>query len=46
MYRTTLAFEALLPNEPVALDLTHLSTQFHTLSDKRARRGVRYPLPL
>jgi predicted transposase YbfD/YdcC len=46
MYRTTLAFEALLPDEPVALDLTHLYAQFHTLQDHRARRGVRYPLPL
>ena len=46
MYRTMLAFETLLPDEPVALDLSHLYTHFHTLHDQRARRGVRYPLPL
>jgi hypothetical protein len=46
MYATTLAFELLLPEEPVALDLTRLYARFHTLTDPRARRGVRYPFPL
>ena len=46
MYATTLAFEVLLPEEPVALDLTRLYARFHTLTDHRARRGLRYPFPL
>jgi len=46
MYATTLAFEVLLPEDPIALDLTRLYARFHTLTDQRARRGVRYPLPL
>ncbi len=46
MYATTLAFEGLLPDEPLAIDLTHLYAQFHRLPDQRARRGVRYPLPM
>jgi len=46
MNATTLAFEALLPEEPIAIDLTQLYTRFHTLPDHRDRRGVRYPLPL
>jgi predicted transposase YbfD/YdcC len=46
MYATTLAFELLLPDEPVALDLTSLYVQLQALPDRRARRGVRYPLPM
>lgn len=46
MDRTTLAFEVMLPNEPTALDLTRLYAQLQTLPDRRARRGVRYPLPM
>jgi len=46
MDRTTRAFDLVLPDEPIAIDLTTLYTQLHTLVDQRARRGVRYPLPL
>ncbi len=46
MYATTLAFEVLLPDEPLALDLTQLYVRLQTLTDQRARRGRRYPLPL
>jgi predicted transposase YbfD/YdcC len=46
MYATTLAFELLLPDEPVAIDLTYLYAQLQALPDQRARRGVRYPLPM
>ncbi len=46
MYATTLAFEVLLPDEPLAIDLTHLYAQLQRLPDQRARRGVRYPLPM
>ncbi len=46
MNATTLVFEELLPEEPIAIDLTQLYTRFHTLPDHRDRRGVRYPLPL
>ncbi len=46
MYATTLAFEVLLPDEPIALDLTQLYARLQTLTDQRARRGRRYPLPL
>jgi hypothetical protein len=41
-----LPFEVVLPNEPVAVDLTRLYQRLHTLPDRRARRGVRYPLPM
>ncbi len=43
---TTLAFEVLLPDEPLAIDLTQLYAQLQRLPDLRARRGVRYPLPM
>lgn len=46
MDRTTFAVETLLPNEPIAIDVSRLYARFHTLVDQRARRGVRYPLPL
>jgi hypothetical protein len=46
MYATTLAFDLLLPEEPVALDMSRLYTQLQRLPDQRARRGVRYPLPV
>ncbi len=46
MYPTMVAFETLLPDEPIAIDLTSLYTRFHALTDQRARRGRRYPLPL
>lgn len=46
MYPTMLPFDVVLPNEPLALDLTRLYQRLHTLPDQRARRGVRYPLPM
>jgi predicted transposase YbfD/YdcC len=46
MYSTLVAFETLLPEDPIAIDLTSLYTRFHALTDQRARRGRRYPLPL
>ncbi len=46
MYATMLPFDLVLPDEPLALDLTHLYDRLHTLPDQRARRGVRYPLPM
>ncbi len=46
MDRTTRPFDLLLPDEPIALDLSTLYTRLHLLADQRARRGVRYPLPL
>lgn len=46
MYATTLPFELVLPDEPMALDLTRLYERLHQLPDQRARRGVRYPLPM
>lgn len=45
MDRTTLLFD-LLPDEPLALDLSTLHARLHSVPDQRARRGVRYPLPL
>jgi predicted transposase YbfD/YdcC len=41
-----LAFDVVLPDEPVALDLTHLYARLQTLTDQRDPRGVRYPLSL
>ena len=41
-----LPFEVVLPDEPLTLDLTHLYHRLYTLPDHRARRGVRYPLPM
>lgn len=46
MDRTTRAFEVVLPNEPVALDLTRLYAHLQVFPDRRARRDVRSPLPL
>lgn len=46
MDRTMRPFDLLLPNEPLVLDLTSLYHRLHTLPDQRARRGVRYPLPM
>ncbi len=46
MDRTTLAFDLVLPNEPMMLDLTQLYVHLQALPDRRARRGVRYPLPM
>jgi predicted transposase YbfD/YdcC len=46
MDRTILPFDLLLPNEPLALDLSILYTRLQLLPDQRARRGVRYPLPM
>ncbi len=43
---TTLPFDALLSDEPVALDSTQLYLHLQALPDRRARRGVRYPLPM
>jgi hypothetical protein len=46
MDRTTLLFDLLLPDEPIALDLSTLYARLQRVPDQRARRGVRYPLPL
>jgi len=46
MDRTTRPFDLLLPNEPIALDLTHLYARLHLVPDQRDPRGVRYPLPM
>lgn len=46
MYATMLPFDLVLPDEPLALDLTRLYERLHTLPDQRARRGMRYPLPM
>lgn len=46
MDRTTCAFNLVLPDAPVALDLTWLYAQLQQLPDRRAARGVRYPLPM
>jgi predicted transposase YbfD/YdcC len=46
MHPTTLPFDLLLPDEPLALDLSTLYTRLQRLPDQRARRGVRYPLPM
>lgn len=46
MDRTTRPFDLLLPTEPVARDLSSLYARLHLLPDQRARRGVRYPLPM
>jgi len=40
------AFETLLPDDPIAIDLTALYTRFHPLTNQCARRGRRYPLLL
>ncbi len=46
MDRTTRLFDVLLPNEPIALDLSTLYARLHLLADQRDPRGVRYPLPM
>ena len=46
MDRTTRAFNLVLPDEPLALDLTQLYALFRRLPDRRAARGIRYPLPM
>lgn len=46
MDRTTRPFDLLLPDEPFALDLSTLYERLPRVPDQRARRGVRYPLPL
>ncbi len=46
MHPTMLAFDAVLPDEPVALDLTHFYARLQLLTDQRDPRGVRYPLSL
>lgn len=46
MDRTTRPFDLLLPHEPVALDLSTLYARLQLVPDQRARRGVRYPLPM
>jgi len=46
MHPTIGAFDVLLPNEPIAFDLTQLYMHFQALPDQRARRGVRYPLAM
>ncbi len=46
MHPTMLAFDMVLPDEPVALDLTQLFARLHVLPDQRDPRGVRYPLPM
>jgi predicted transposase YbfD/YdcC len=43
---TTRAFDLVLPDEPIMLDLTQLYGHLQALPDRRARRGVRYPLPM
>lgn len=45
MYSSTLPFSLQLPTDvPFAVDLHALTTVLATLPDRRARRGVRYPL--
>lgn len=46
MHPTMPAFDLLLPDEPIAIDLTYLYAHLQALPDQRARRGVRYPLPM
>ena len=36
MYPTTLAFELVLPEEPLAISLSHIYDQLHRLPDQRA----------
>jgi predicted transposase YbfD/YdcC len=43
---TMLPFDLVLPDEPLVLDLTSLYARLHSLPDQRARRGVRYSLPM
>jgi hypothetical protein len=46
MDRTTRWFDLLLRDEPLALDLSTLYARLPLVPDQRARRGVRYALPL
>lgn len=43
---TMLPLDVQLPDEPFAFSLQALVKRLHTIPDLRARRGVRYPLPL
>ncbi len=46
LYRTTLGFDLVLPDEPIASDLTHLYARLPLVPDQRDPRGVRSPLPM
>ena len=43
---STFTFELDCDAEGVVIDVASLYTRFERLSDKRHRRGLRYPLPL
>jgi hypothetical protein len=44
MHYSTLPFEVNLPEHPIVLDVQALWQRFQTLTDRRAARGIRYPL--
>ncbi|HZG66228.1 MAG TPA: transposase family protein, partial [Herpetosiphonaceae bacterium] len=47
MHSTTVPFAVPLPADlPFAFSLTALAAQLQTVSDRRKRRGIRYPLPV
>jgi hypothetical protein len=43
---TILPLDVQLPDEPFAFSLQTLVELLHTIPDRRAKRGVRYPLPV